>query len=36
MSDIDPIQPMQTAPLQGEKLVIYRKKNPIIGGGKTL
>jgi hypothetical protein len=36
MSDIDPIQPTQTTPSQGEKLVIYRKKNPIVGGGKTL
>jgi hypothetical protein len=36
MSDMDPIQPTQTTLLQGEKLVIYRKKNPIIGGGKTL
>jgi hypothetical protein len=36
MSDTDPIWPIQTTPLQGEKLVIYRKKNPIIGGGKTL
>jgi hypothetical protein len=36
MSNIDPIQPMQTAPLQGEKLVIYRKKNPIVRRGKTL
>jgi hypothetical protein len=36
MSDIDPIRPMQTTPSQREKLVIYRKKNPIIGGGKTL
>jgi hypothetical protein len=36
MSNTDPIQPMQTTPSQGEKLVIYRKKNPIVGGGKTL
>jgi hypothetical protein len=36
MSDIDPIQPMQTTPLQGEKLIIYKKKNPIVRGGKTL
>jgi hypothetical protein len=36
MSDIDPIRPKQTTPSQGEKLVIYRKKNPIVGGGKTL
>jgi hypothetical protein len=36
MSDTDPIQPIQTTPLQGEKLVIYRKKNSIIGGGKIL
>jgi hypothetical protein len=33
---MDPIQPTQTTPSQGEKLVIYRKKNPIVGGGKTL
>jgi hypothetical protein len=36
MSDIDPIRPTQTALLQGEKLVIYRKKNPIVRRGKTL
>jgi hypothetical protein len=36
MSDIDPMRPTQTTPSQGEKLVIYRKKNPIVGGGKTL
>ena len=36
MSDTDPMQPTQTTPSQGEKLVIYRKKNPIVGGGKTL
>jgi hypothetical protein len=36
MSDIDSIQPIQTTLLQGEKLVIYRKKNPIVRGGKTL
>jgi hypothetical protein len=36
MSDIDPIRPTQTTPSQGEKLVIYRKKNPIVGEGKTL
>jgi hypothetical protein len=36
MSNIDPIQPIQTTLLQGEKLVIYRKKNPIIRGRKTL
>jgi hypothetical protein len=36
MSDIDPIQPTQTTPSQREKLVIYRKKNPIVRGGKTL
>jgi hypothetical protein len=36
MSDIDPIRPIQTTLSQGEKLVIYRKKNPIIRGGKTL
>jgi hypothetical protein len=36
MSDMDPIRPTQTTPLQGEKLVIYRKKNPIVEGGKTL
>jgi hypothetical protein len=36
MSDTDPIQPTQTTPSQEEKLVIYRKKNPIVGGGKTL
>ena len=29
MSDIDLIQPTQTTPSQGGKLVIYRKKNPI-------
>jgi hypothetical protein len=33
---MDSIQLTQTAPSQGEKLVIYRKKNPIIRGGKTL
>jgi hypothetical protein len=33
---MDPIRPIQTALLQGEKLVIYRKKNPIVRGGKTL
>ena len=36
MSDTDPIRPTQTTPSQGEKLVIYRKKNPIVRGGKTL
>jgi hypothetical protein len=36
MSDMDPIQPIQTTLSQGEKLVIYRKKTPIIRGGKTL
>jgi hypothetical protein len=36
MSDTDPIQPTQTTLLQGEKLVIYRKKNPIIKREKTL
>jgi hypothetical protein len=36
MSNIDPIQPTQTTLLQGEKLVIYRKKTPIVKGGKTL
>jgi hypothetical protein len=36
MSDIDFMRPMQTTLLQGEKLIIYRKKNPIIRGGKTL
>jgi hypothetical protein len=36
MSDTDPIWPTQTTPSQGEKLVIYRKKNPIIRGGKPL
>jgi hypothetical protein len=36
MFDIDPIQPTQTTLLQGEKLVIYRKKNPIVREGKTL
>jgi hypothetical protein len=36
MSDTDPIQPTQTAPSQGENLVIYRKKNPIVRGEKTL
>jgi hypothetical protein len=30
MSDTDPMQPTQTTPSQGEKLVIYRKKNPIV------
>jgi hypothetical protein len=34
-SDMDPTGP-QTTPSQGEKLVIYRKKNPIVRGGKTL
>ena len=29
MSDIDPMRPTQTTPSQEEKLVIYRKKNPI-------
>jgi hypothetical protein len=29
MSNIDSMQPIQTTSLQGEKLVIYRKKNPI-------
>jgi hypothetical protein len=33
---MDPMQPMQTTSSQGEKLVIYRKKNPIVRGGKTL
>ena len=34
-SNIDPTA-TQTTPSQGEKLVIYRKKNPIVRGGKTL
>ena len=25
---------MQTTPLQGEKLIIYRKKNPAVGLGE--
>jgi hypothetical protein len=33
---MDPMQPTQTTPSQREKLVIYRKKNPIVGGEKTL
>jgi hypothetical protein len=36
MSNTDPIRPIQTTPLQGKKLVIYRKKNPIVRGGKPL
>jgi hypothetical protein len=36
MSNINPIQPIQTTSSQGEKLVIYRKKNPIVRRGKTL
>jgi hypothetical protein len=33
---MDPIQPIQTTSLQGGKLVIYRKKNPIVKRRKTL
>jgi hypothetical protein len=35
MSDMDPIQPIQTTPSQ-IFFLIYRKKNPIVRGGKTL
>jgi hypothetical protein len=33
---MDPTRPIQTTPLQRENLCIYKKKTPIVKGGKTL
>ena len=35
MSDTDPTRHADYS-VTGEKLIIYRKKNPIVRGGKTL
>jgi hypothetical protein len=34
MSNMDPMQPIQTTLLQGENLYIYKKKTPIVKLGE--
>ena len=33
---MDSMRPIQTTPLQGENLCIYKKKTPVVKGGKPL